>query len=146
MQLQKESLTPLTLAIFDSENFDEHHAMDAAEWRQMLSNGYVAMYTARNDAGELAAVLALKTASVNVGLWYLHSVAVSEKYRKMRLGTRLFNEAIENEIAVGLINSHCHIDNKASITFHKSLGFKVVQYVPDFYDDCEDGILWSKLL
>jgi ribosomal protein S18 acetylase RimI-like enzyme len=86
----------------------------------------------------------LKTASVDVGLWYFYSVAVSEKYRKMRLGTRLFNEAIKNELVVGLINSHCHIDNEASIAFHKSLGFKAVQYVPDFYGDYEDAIMWER--
>jgi ribosomal protein S18 acetylase RimI-like enzyme len=69
---------------------------------------------------------------------------VSEKYRKMGLATRLFNEAIKAEIATGFINSHCHIDNAASIGFHKSLGFKPVQYVNDFYGDFEDAILWER--
>jgi ribosomal protein S18 acetylase RimI-like enzyme len=90
------------------------------------------------------AILFLKSPSVDCGLWYFYSVAVSEKYRKMGLATRLFNEAIKAEIATGFINSHCHIDNAASIGFHKSLGFKPVQYVNDFYGDFEDAILWER--
>jgi ribosomal protein S18 acetylase RimI-like enzyme len=144
MRIEKETLGAETLSSFDLDNFDENHRMDTEEWTAMLGTGYVAMYTARDEAGELAAVLVLKTSSIDTGRWYFYSVAVADKYRKMHLATRIFNEAISSEIAVGVINSHCHIDNEASIGLHKSLGFKAIQYVNDFYGDYEDAILWER--
>ena len=144
MKIQKEVLIDVLLAYFDDVNFDEHHKMDEEEWRQMLSNGYVAIYTARDEQNDLAAVLVLKSSSVNTGMWYFYSVAVNEQYRKMGLGTRLFEIATESEISTGIINSHCHVDNVVSINFHQSLGFKVVQYVPDFYGDFQDAIMWER--
>ncbi len=144
MKIQKEQLEPTLLAQFDLANFDDSHRMDEDEWSHMLATGYVATYTARNDDDELAAILVLKTSSVDTGRWYFYSVAVEEKFRKLHLATRIFNEAIRAEIAVGIINSHCHIDNAASIGFHKSLGFKAIQYVNDFYGDFEDAILWER--
>jgi ribosomal protein S18 acetylase RimI-like enzyme len=144
MKINKEQLKAKVLARFDLENFEENHRMDEEEWTHSLSSGYCAIYTARNEDNEIVAILFLKSPSVDCGLWYFYSVAVSEKYRKMGLATRLFNEAIKAEIATGFINSHCHIDNAASIGFHKSLGFKPVQYVNDFYGDFEDAILWER--
>jgi ribosomal protein S18 acetylase RimI-like enzyme len=144
MYLAKESLDAVTLAKFDFENFEESHRMDASEWQQMLSNGRVEIYTARTEKDQLVAVLVLKTSSVETERWYFYSIAVTEKFRKLRLATKLFHLAIENEIAVGVINSHCHVDNEASIALHKSLGFKTVQYVTDFYGDYEDAIMWER--
>ena len=144
MRIEKEQLDAETLAAFDFANFDENHRMDEEEWKSMLGSGYVAIYTARTEEDELAGILVLKTASVNVGLWYFYSVAVSEQYRKMGLATRLFKEAIGAEIATGNIQSHCHIDNTESIGFHKSLGFKPIQYTNDFYGDYEDAIMWER--
>ena len=144
MKIQKEKLEAKTLAAFDLANFDESHRMDEDEWNQMLDSGYVAIYTARNEQNEIVAILALKTSSSNTGMWYFFSVAVSEQYRKMKLGTRLFNEAVRDENVTGRINSHCHIDNTASIGFHQSLGFKPIQYTNDFYGDYEDAIMWER--
>jgi ribosomal protein S18 acetylase RimI-like enzyme len=144
MKIAKEMVDPEILAQFDIENFEENHRLSKDEWVKMLGIGYVAIYTARNEDNELAAVLALKTSSVNTGRWYFYSIAVSEKYRKMKLATRLFTEAIEAEISFGSINSHCHIDNVASIGFHTALGFAPIQYVNDFYGDYEDAIMWER--
>lgn len=143
MKIQKEKLEAKLLAAFDLSNFDESHRMDEEEWTQMLATGYVAMYTAR-EGDELAAILVLKRPSIEVGVWYFYSVAVAENHRKKGLATKLFREAIQAEIPFGFINSHCHIDNEASIGFHKSLGFVPVQYVNDFYGDFEDAILWRR--
>jgi ribosomal protein S18 acetylase RimI-like enzyme len=145
MKIQKEIIDAATLAAFDLENFDENHRMDEGEWTLMLGTGRVCIYTARDEQEGIAAILALKAPAIEVGLWYFYSVAVSEKYRRMNLGTRLFHEAIDSEIATGKINSHCHVDNEASIGFHKSLGFHAVQYVPDFYGDYEDAIMWERM-
>jgi ribosomal protein S18 acetylase RimI-like enzyme len=144
MLLQREVLDNVTLAEFDEVNFEESHRMDYDEWAQMLSCGINIIYTARTEQNEIAAILVLKTASEDVGIWYFYSVAVAEKFRKCGLGTRLFKQAIAETISGGLINSHCHVDNIASIGFHKSLGFKAVQYVPDFYGDFEDAVLWER--
>ena len=145
MLIQKETLEPSVLAAFDLANFDESHRMDEEEWQQMLSSGYVAMYTIRNEQDELVAVIVLKTdGKILTDRWYFYSVAVSEQYRKMHLATKLFQHAIGAAIACGSINSHCHVDNIASIKFHQSLGFRAIQYVPDFYGDYEDAILWER--
>jgi ribosomal protein S18 acetylase RimI-like enzyme len=145
MKIQKETIDAATLAAFDFQNFDEIHRMDEGEWKQMLSNGYVAQYVARDEEQNVAGILILKTASVNCGMWYFYSVAIDQKYRRMNLGTRMFHEAIGAEIPTGKINSHCHVDNEASISFHESLGFHAVQYVPDFYGDYEDAIMWERV-
>jgi ribosomal protein S18 acetylase RimI-like enzyme len=144
MKITKELLDADTLANFDLDNFDDNHRMDSEEWGSVLDNGYVAIYTARNESDEIASILVMKRPSVEIGVWYFYSVAVAEKYRKMGLATRMFNEAIKNEISFGFINSHCHIDNEASIGFHKSLGFVPQQYVNDFYGDFEDAISWKR--
>lgn len=146
MEIQKETISAAELAAFDFENFDEHHRSDEEEWKAILSNGYVPIYTARTEQGEIAAILVLKTSKVQRLRWYFYSVAVAEKYRKMRLATRIFNHAVSAEPVIGRINSHCHIDNQASINLHLSLGFNVVQYVPDFYGDFEDAFLWEKTI
>jgi RimJ/RimL family protein N-acetyltransferase len=144
MKIAKEVLAAETLAEFDFSNFDEDHRMDEGEWRQMLEVGFVATYVARNEEGEIAAIIVLKRPSIEVGVWYFYSVAVAEKYRKMKLATRIFYEAIKAEIPFGIINSHCHIDNQASISLHKSLGFIPIQYVTDFYGEFGDAILWKR--
>lgn len=144
MKIEKESLDPKVLAAFDEENFDEDQRMDDDEWSQMLNHGYVAVYVARAKDKEVAAILVLKTSSVDTGAWYFYSVAVREKYRKMRLAQGIFHHAIAAEIAFGVIVSHCHVDNAASIALHKSLGFKPAGYVPDFYGDFKDAIQWER--
>jgi ribosomal protein S18 acetylase RimI-like enzyme len=144
MRIAKEIVEAKVLAEFDLANFPENHRMDEGEWEKMLSTGYIATYTAKTEKGEVAAILVLKSSSVDYQRWYFYSVSVDARYRKMRLATRIFNEAIREEIVVGVINSHCHIDNEASIRFHKSVGFNPVQYVPDFYGDYEDAIMWER--
>lgn len=146
MKIQKQSLEAEELAAFDLANFDERHRMDVSGWQAMLAGGYVVIYTARNEQEEIAAILVLKRPSVEVGIWYAYSLAVAEKYRKKHLACRIFEAAIEAEIPSGFINSHCHIDNEASIGLHKSLGFVPIQYVTDLYGECEDAILWKRSL
>ncbi len=144
MLLQREILTSTELAEFDRANFEISSCMATDEWERMLASGLVVMYTARTAENELAAVLVLKTAIVNINLCYLYSVAVAEKFRRRGYVQELFRYAIEDIISYEIINSHCHVTNAASIGFHKSLGFKAVQYVPDFYGDYEDAILWER--
>ena len=144
MKFQKEQLDSSVLADFDLSNFDENHRMDAEEWDKTLGTGYVPIYTVRDEGGDLVAVLVLKSPAVEVGLWYFYSVAVVEKHRKSGIASKLFYYAIGEEISFGFINSHCHIDNTASIGFHKSLGFTPIQYVNDFYGDFEDAIMWKR--
>jgi ribosomal protein S18 acetylase RimI-like enzyme len=144
MKIEKRQLDAKTLAEFDLANFDENHQMDEGEWTLMLGTGRVVTYIARDEQEEVAAILVLKAPAVEIGVWYFYSVAVSEKSRRSGIATKLFREAIKAEISFGFINSHCHIDNTASIGFHKSLGFVPVQYVNDFYGDFEDAILWKR--
>jgi ribosomal protein S18 acetylase RimI-like enzyme len=143
VKITKETIEAVELARFDHENFPEGIRMDEEEWEKGMVNGYCAVYVARNEREEMAANLVIKTSSIDVGVWYFYSVAVAEKYRRMGLAKRIFHEAIKSEFATGIINSHCHVDNEPSIALHKSLGFKAIQYVPDFYGDCEDAILWE---
>lgn len=144
MKIQKETVGPEILAAFDLDNFDELHRMDADEWGQVLSGGSVAIYTATDNDGTIAAILVIKRPIVEIGVWYLYSVAVADGHRKAGIATKLFYEAIQAEIPFGFINSHCSIDNLPSIRFHKSLGFVPVQYVNDFYGDFKDAILWRR--
>jgi ribosomal protein S18 acetylase RimI-like enzyme len=144
MKIIKVDIDPVVLAQFDLDNFPEDIRMDEDEWKAATSNGYCAVYFAQNEQNEVAGVMVLKTSTIDTGMWYFYSVAVADKYRRMGLAKRLFHEAVKAEIATGIINSHCHVDNESSIALHKSLGFKAIQYVPDFYGDCEDAILWSR--
>lgn len=139
----KEALSAAVLAAFDAANFNEKLAIDEDGWSSILNSGHVGVFTARDEKNELVAVLVLKTSSVPTGRWYFYTVGVAEKYRKMNLASRLFHEAVRSEQVAGIINSHTHIDNIASIQLHKSLGFRPIQYVTDFYDDFEDAILWE---
>ena len=143
--IAKEVLEPSILAAFDLANFDESHRMDEEEWRQMLSNGYVAVYVARVKE-EIAGISVLKTSSASTGMWYFYSVAVAEQFRRHHIAENLYAIATENEKVSGKINSHCHVDNTASIALHKALGFKPFQYAPDFYGDYEDAIMWEHSL
>ena len=142
MNIQYENLTPTELADFDKLNF-ESDTMDVDEWTKVLANGIVSIFTSRTEQKELAAVCVLK-ASKGVPLWYCFSIAVLPKYRGMRLGTRLYREAINNIISFGKIQAHCRVDNLESIHLHETLGFKPIQYVNDFYADYEDAILWER--
>lgn len=146
MRLEKETLDVETLEAFDYQNFGRNHRMTAEEWEQMLSTGRVAIYTLRDAAEELVSVLVLKTSSIDVSLWYFYSIAVAREHRKKGWATFLFNEVVKAEKVTGIINSHCHIDSVASIALHRSLGFKVIQYVNDFYGDSEDAILWKRVV
>ena len=144
MQIQKEQLDAKTLAQFDFDNFDENHRIDETEWEQVLSNGYVPIYVARTEQNEIAGILIFKTSKVFKTRWYFYSVVIAEKYRRMGLASRIFYDAVRCESVLGKMNSHCHIDNEASIALHNSLGFNIIQYVPDFYGDFEDAFLWVK--
>jgi ribosomal protein S18 acetylase RimI-like enzyme len=142
MQFQKEQLDAATLAAFDFDNFDEHHRCDEVEWEAIFSNGHVPIYTARDENGIVAAIAVFKTSKHHKTRWYFYSIAVAENYRRQGLAKDLFYHVLGAEPILGKLNSHCHIDNEASIALHRALGFNIIQYVPDFYGDFEDAFLW----
>ena len=87
-------------------------------------------------------------ARFSFGIGYLYSNAVLKEYRGHGIGTLLLNYRIEKLVAWGskIIQAHTKIDNGESSKLLQKAGLESVQYLPDFYEDNVDAILWSKTL
>jgi ribosomal protein S18 acetylase RimI-like enzyme len=77
---------------------------------------------------------------------YLYSTAVLPEYQGRGLGRMLLNwrldELERNNCRV--IQAHTMLDNIRSGALLNKAGFIPVQYVPDFYEDNVDAILWCR--
>jgi ribosomal protein S18 acetylase RimI-like enzyme len=135
-------VTAESLAKLDSLCFDASAAMSAEEWQTLLDkNPFV---VCEFSAGELvAAGVAVHAA----GIGYLYSLAVAPKYRRHGVGKQLTNARMEYLAArCSRVQAHTHTNNLPSQNNLKSFGFNPIQYVPVFYDDMEDAILWQKVI
>jgi ribosomal protein S18 acetylase RimI-like enzyme len=80
------------------------------------------------------------------GVGYLYSNAVLPEYRGRGIGIKMVQTRVSRLETIGcrLIQAHTTLDNRASAYVLKKCGFIPVQYVPDFYRDNVDAILWSR--
>jgi ribosomal protein S18 acetylase RimI-like enzyme len=76
---------------------------------------------------------------------YFYSNAVLPEYQRQGLGSSLIEDRIKylSSISITKIQAGTRIDNTASIKSLLKQNFIAIQYVPDLYGDCKDGILWE---
>lgn len=133
------------LAALDKICF-ESDAISFEEWFK-VANTFPIIVCAWQDADK-ANPRGMAVVRYAVGISYLYSIAVIPEARRLGLAERMLQKSLEIAEEKGCLEmqAHTRTENEASQKMLAKSGFKVVQYVPDFYDDCEDGILWSRLL
>lgn len=75
---------------------------------------------------------------------YLYSNAVLYDYRNKGIGTMLLNHRMHllwNYCDI--VQAHTQVNNKESARILARIGFKPVQYVPDFYSEGVDATMWE---
>jgi ribosomal protein S18 acetylase RimI-like enzyme len=124
----------------------ESDAMSFEEWLKVSNTFPIIVYAWQDD--DKANPRGIAVVRYAAGISYLYSVAVIPEARRLGLGQRMLQKSLEIAKEKGCLEmqAHTRTENEASQKLLAKNGFKVIQYVPDFYDDCEDGILWSKLL
>lgn len=133
---------PVLLAKLDAEVFGTE-AMDQDEWQLFFDQKpcFTVNWITVEDKIIGAAVM---TFSLKAGIAYLYSNAVLEEYRGKGFGKELINARINFlGMACAKIQAHTRVNNLASIKLLLNTGFESLQYVTDFYGDCEDAILWE---
>jgi ribosomal-protein-alanine N-acetyltransferase len=75
-------------------------------------------------------------------------LAVDEKKRRQGIGTKLLKAFIKRCIIEGFksITLEVRTSNEAAIGFYARFGFNIINKLPAFYTDGEDGLqMWKKL-
>lgn len=64
-------------------------------------------------------------------------IAVEERYRKQKTGTKILERFIEilNHHKIKNIELEVRIDNTKGIEFYKNKGFEIIEKINDFYQD-----------
>jgi ribosomal protein S18 acetylase RimI-like enzyme len=66
---------------------------------------------------------------------HIISFGVYEKFRRMKLGTKLVDAACEfaKKKSISSITLNVHVENESGIKFYEKIGFKVVSCMKDYY-------------
>lgn len=116
-------------------------AMTEDDWKTVLSRQRCAVVY--SDDFQMAAVVVWAA-----GIAYLYSNAVSGELRGQGWGKKLVyaRVVIAREEGCVAIQAHTRTGNTVAQNMLKRCGFLATKYVPDFYDDFEDAILWEMIL
>ena len=129
------------LSVFDHICFGTE-AMSSEEWSIALDANTREVREYRD--GKVVGIAVIKWAA---GIGYLYSNAVLPDYRNQGIGTRLIRMRLDFVKNFCLkVQAHTRINNEASQAILRKCGFVPIHYVPDFYGDCEDAVLWEKVL
>ena len=132
---------PIFLTELDTECFDTEK-MTLEEWEKFFSthsNNFISYYT--EDTKVIGA--SIITFSPN-NIAYLYSIAVLPQYRKLNIGEGLLGSAIAYvQQSVYTIQAHTRVENVPMIQLLRKYQFKPAAYIPDYFGDFEDGILWE---
>lgn len=73
-------------------------------------------------------------------------LAVSEKYRKQKIGTYLLNQLNEQlkKDKIKKVELQVRIDNEKAINFYEKNGFKITEKIPEFYQNGETAYSMRK--
>jgi len=115
--------------------------MSAEEWLKALTENSIVVREVKDGVTAGIAV-----AKWDAGIGYLYSNAVLPEYRRQGIAARLTQQRVAclSRLGCTKIQAHTRVGNVASQTVLDNAGFRVVQYVPDFYDEFKDGILWER--
>lgn len=73
---------------------------------------------------------------------YLYSISILKEYRKIGIGTKMLAQTLRYTMP-NKVQAHTEVDNTASIRNLQNFGFKTHSYIPDFYFEGVDAILWE---
>jgi ribosomal protein S18 acetylase RimI-like enzyme len=130
-------------AILYIENicFGESEAFTKAELPQIIQDCPI-----RIGAYAGVKLIGYALARYSFSLGYLYSSAVLPEYRLLGLGELMLCERLKHlvELDCIVIQAHTKTTNVASASLLNKHNFYVKDYLPDYYADNEDGILWEK--
>jgi len=121
-------------------------AMNFTEWLKVTNTFPIIVCAYQdNDKDHFRGMSVARYAS---GIGYLYSSAVVPEARRLGLGEKMVFKRLEilKQKGCVLVQAHTRTENEASQKMLAKCGFVAIQYVTDFYDDCEDAILWEKHL
>lgn len=75
-------------------------------------------------------------------------LAVDDRYRKKRIGSKMLNNALYelSKIQVNNVELEVRTQNKTAINFYKKNGFNIVERINCFYQNGEDAFIMKKEL
>lgn len=126
----------------DRECFNEDVRMDATEWAAVFDSQCRVFYVL-NESNKVVGAAVIKMTTF--GLAYLYSTAVLPNYRKQGVGESLLLHRLNFLRSQGFrrVQAHTRVDNEIGGGLLEKFGFIPTEYVPDFYGDFQDGILWQ---
>jgi ribosomal protein S18 acetylase RimI-like enzyme len=135
-------MTSAILAKIDEECFD-NEAMTVEEWEKVITMPGVEIFYSKDDEDNIVGAAVLIITAFKIA--YLYSNAILPKYRRQRRGYTLLLERLNRVHNEGIvqIQAHTRVNNIESGELLRKAGFNPIQYVPDFYDDFQDAILWE---
>ena len=79
---------------------------------------------------------------------HIISIAVDKNHRRQDVGSKLVETSLEafKKFDVKIIKLEVRIGNKGARKFYSKMGFKEEKIVEDYYEDCEDAAIMSKIL
>jgi ribosomal protein S18 acetylase RimI-like enzyme len=115
-------------------------AMTTEDWKKALTGNFKVFKEFRN--GKCVGLAVVKW---DVGIAYFYSNAVHPQFQGQGIGTTLVKERLSfiRDFCY-MVQAHTRIGNQASQAVLANSGFYPIEYVPDFYDDFEDAILWQR--
>ncbi len=77
----------------------------------------------------------------------LYSLAVLTEYRNQGIANLLIKKIIQKLQSLGYTSCNLEVRNKDTLTksLYTKFGFKVIQFLPNYYEDGEDGIRMKRL-
>jgi ribosomal-protein-alanine N-acetyltransferase len=79
---------------------------------------------------------------------HIISIAVDKNHQRQDVGSKLVETSLEafKKFDVKIIKLEVRIGNKGARKFYSKMGFKEEKIVEDYYEDCEDAAIMSKIL
>lgn len=134
----------VNLAGIDKQCFLPKDTLSTDEWNRFLMMTHHCVVTLHDP---MCGIVGAAVATSAAGIGYLYSNAVLRGHRRQGYGKELLNQRL-NWLSreCSIVQAHTRVGNVPAHETLKSVGFAAKQYVPDFYGDFEDGILWEKVL
>ena len=122
------------------ENYTKH------TFAYLLSQPNTLSYRAVTPAGEMVGFIFITVTENGTG--HITTIGVAPEHRRRRLAQRLLGHAEEalRRRNVNTVFLEVRVDNAAAQNLYRRLGYAVVQRLPKYYSNGEDGLLMVKSL